>query len=69
VITLVEGCGYLKPLQVLGGSGANCHDLPGHELLLPFGLIGVEATEDVVDLLASPGEVVGLLFSSLTRLS
>jgi hypothetical protein len=53
VITLVEGDGYLGPLQVLGGSGANHHDLQDGELLLPLGLIGVGTTEDVVDLLAS----------------
>jgi hypothetical protein len=58
VITSVEGDGYLGPLQVLRGSRVDCHDLSVRELLLPFGLIEVGTTIDVVDLFASLQEVV-----------
>jgi hypothetical protein len=68
VIASVEGDGYIGPLQVLGGSGDDNHDLPCCELLLHLGLIGVGTAEDVVGLLASLGETTLQVFCFLLLL-
>jgi hypothetical protein len=65
VITSVEGNRYLKPLQVLEGSGSDSHDLLGCELLLPLGPVGVRPIQDVVDILANLREIILQVFCLL----
>jgi hypothetical protein len=62
VVAAVEGNGDLRPSNVLRGGRSDRHDHPGCEFLLPLGLIRVEATKDIVDLLVCLGEVtIGIL--------
>jgi hypothetical protein len=65
VITSVEGNRYLKPLQVLEGSGSDSHDLLACELLLPLGPVGVRPIQDVVDILANLREIILQVFCLL----
>jgi hypothetical protein len=58
----VEGNGNLRPSKVLGGGRTDREGLPGCEFLLHLGLIRVEATKNIVDLLVDLGEVtLGIL--------
>jgi hypothetical protein len=68
VIFSVESDGYLRPPQVLRGSGADWHDLSYHEHRFRFALIGVMTVDDVVDLLAILEEVVLRVFYFLLLL-
>jgi hypothetical protein len=62
VVTVVEGDEDLRPSKVLRGGGSDHQDLPGCEFLLPFGLIRVGATKNIVDLLMHLTEVtLGIL--------
>jgi hypothetical protein len=62
VVTVIEGDGDLAPSKVLRGSWLDHQDLSGCEFLLPLGLIRVEATKNIVDLLVGLGEVaLGIL--------
>jgi hypothetical protein len=58
MVTTVKGNGDLRPSKVLGGGETGHHDLSGYEFLLPLGLIRVRATNNVVDLFMSLGEVI-----------